>query len=412
MGNGTGSRHIHMTEAFYWIWLQQALGIGSWKIDRVIEMEGQAKALYEMEKEQLEQTGFLTPEDIRKLKAVSLEPANQLLDRAKRLGCRVVTPDHPDYPAYFLHIHCKPCVLYVLGELSVSCPLSITVVGTRRCTPYGRKAAQMLSRDLAAAGCQVVSGLAVGIDQEAHEGALSVHGRTVGFLACGMNVPYPDSSGPLKRKILNEGGALVTEFPFDALPKRHHFPLRNRLMSGISDGTVVVQAPERSGALITAQSALDQGRDVFAVPGEIFDWTMKGCNRLIYQGCGVALNGYSILESYLQRLPESQIAVMTEQIENMLPPEKGKPAPFVQPEIKKRVPQPPETIKPPGAEELQKVSESARKVYAALEENPLDCDAIVERSGLKISSVVAALTELELNSWISAEPGRRYRRKK
>lgn len=412
MGNGAGSRVIYMTEAFYWIWLQQALGIGSWKIDRVIEMEGQAKALYEMEKGQLEQTGFLTPEDIQKLKAVSLEPAKLLLERAKKLGCSVVTPDHPDYPVYFLHIHCKPCVLYVLGELSVSCPLSITVVGTRQCTQYGRKAAQMISRDLAAAGCQVVSGLAMGIDQEAHEGALSVHGRTVGFLACGMNVPYPDGSGPLKRRILNEGGALATEYPFDAPPKRNHFPLRNRLMSGISDGTVVIQAPERSGALITAQSALDQGRDVFAVPGEIFDRTMKGCNRLIYQGCGVAVNGYSILESYLQRLPQAQVDAMTRQVENAQLPEKTRSILPAQPKIRTPAPDLPATVRATEAEELQEVSESARKVYSVLEEAPLDCDVIVDRCGLGIAAVVAALTELELSSWITAEPGRRYRRKK
>lgn len=408
MGNGPGNGGLHMTEAVYWIWLQQALGIGSQKIDRVIEMEGQAKALYEMEKEQLKQTGFLTSEDIRKLKTTSLDPAKRLLERAKKLGCRVVTPDHSDYPDYFLHIHCKPCVLYVLGELSVSCPLSITVVGIRRCTQYGKKAAQMFSQGLAAAGCQVVSGLARGIDQEAHEGALSVHGRTVGFLACGMNVSYPDGSGPLKRRILNEGGALATEFPFDAPPKAHHFPLRNRLMSGISDGTVVVQAPKRSGALITAQNALDQGRDVFAVPGEIFDWTMAGCNWLIDQGCGVAVSCYGILESYFHRLPEDQIAEMIKRVENVQSPGEPRAVPHIQPKYS----EPQETANPPKEEELQTISESAQKVYAVLGEKPLDCDAIMDHSGLGIAAVVAALTELELNSRIAAEPGRRYRRKK
>lgn len=398
-----------MTEEIYWIWLQAALGVGSVKVDRVLETIGSAREFYEMDEQALRETKFLTGAEIRQVKAASLDNAKRLYERAQRLGVKVVTPGHPDYPPKFAHICCKPCVLYVLGELCTSAPLSVTVVGARSSTEYGIAAASQLSRDLAAAGCQVVSGLAVGIDQTAHRAALSVHGRTVGFMASGMKVPYPAGSAGIKRQILDEGGALVSEFPFDSPAEGWHFPVRNRLMSGISEGTVVVQASKRSGALITAAHALDQNRMVFAVPGSIFDKTMSGCNNLLRDGAVIVTSVNSILEPLLRELPTQDLNRITEALKKNagnVPAggnlERRRPS--------RETPPPKKAVSP---EELAQagVSEQARRVYDALGGETIDCDVIAARTGLEMSNVLGVLTELELFDLIVPEPGRRYRRR-
>lgn len=402
-----------MADEIYWIWLQEALGIGSVKVDKVIEAVGSAKDFYELDQTALQETGFLTQEEIARIRVASLDNAKRKFERAKRLECEVVTPDHPDYPPYFTHIHCKPCVLYVLGGLSAPAPVSITVVGTRNCDEDGLSASFQLSRDLAAAGFQIVSGLAAGIDRAAHQGALSVHGRTVGFLACGINVDYPRENNQLKRQILNEGGALASEFPFDTEAWPGNFHIRNRLMSGISDGTLVIQAPEKSGALITARHALDQNRDVFAVPGGIFDKKMVGCNRLIRDGSSVVLNVYSILDVYLNRFTELERKRMGQEIRKVsgIEPDSDKRCAGLP--RKRKAAQKPRPEKQVGAEKLEEagVSQAARKIYAALGNNEsVDCDTMVSRTELPVSAVVSALTELEMFDLITAEPGRRYHR--
>lgn len=416
-----------MTDEVYWIWMQDALGIGSHKVDKVLETIGSARALHELDEQGLRDTGFFTQEDILALQSASLDRAKRLSDRAAKLGCTVVTPDHPDYPQLFTHIHCKPCVLYVLGALSREASLSITMVGTRNSTGYGEDAAFQISADLASAGCQIVSGLAVGIDQAAHRGALSVHGRTVGFLACGMNVNYPGGSARLKRQILDEGGALATEYPFDVQPKGAHFHTRNRLMSALSDGTIVVQARKKSGALITARHAYDQDRDVFAVPGGIFDDTMEGCNRLIQDGAALITGASSILEAYAERFSGDDILRMAEAMEKV-PRVLGKKVRGRTP--RKAIAEEQEAIQKqrnspeqdalfggkPGREPLDAqalaqlgMTEYACRVYGILREEAADFDTLVERAELPSSSVLCALTELELADLVVTEPGRRYR---
>lgn len=398
-----------MTEEIYWIWLQAALGVGSVKVDKVLEEIGSAREFYELDEQALRETKFLTQKEIRQVKAASLDDAKRLYERAQRLHVKVVTPGHPDYPPKFTHICCKPCVLYVLGELCASAPLSVTIVGARKSTEYGIAAASQLSRELAAAGCQVVSGLAVGIDQTTHRAALSVHGRTVGFMASGMKVPYPSGSAGLKRQILDEGGALVSEFPFDSPAEAWHFPVRNRLMSGISEGTVVVQASKGSGALITATHALDQGRTVFAVPGSIFDKTMWGCNNLLRDGATIVTGLNSILEPLLRELSTQDLNRITEALQ--------KNAGHIPADTKlerKRQPKetpPPKRVVSPEELEQAGVSERAQLVYNALGEETIDCDVIVSRTGLEMSNVLGIMTELELFDLIVPEPGRRYRRR-
>ena len=220
-----------MEDCVFWIWLQQALGIGSIKTDWVIRELGSPEKLYQMTEQALAATGRFAPKEIERIRGSSLEEARWQQDRAKRLGCAVVTPDHPAYPASLTNIDCMPCVLYVLGELEgINDELAITMVGTRDCDAYGISTAQHLGCGLATVGATVVSGLAVGIDTAAHEGALQAGGRTIGMLACGMDVGYPQASRRLKRRILDQGGVLISEFPFGVRAYGYHFNVRNRIL--------------------------------------------------------------------------------------------------------------------------------------------------------------------------------------
>ena len=410
-----------MADGLYWIWLQEALGAGSVKADRVIREIGSPEELYRMGLEELRATGIFAPKEIERIRSTDLRRAEEALRLSRRCGCGVITPDSPDYPEALTNIDGMPCVLYVLGDLrGLREELVLTLVGTRTSTDYGERCAQRLAHDLASVGCTVASGLAVGVDYAAHDGALAANGRSVGLLACGLDVDYPSESRGLKRRILDAGGVLMTEFPFGERPQRYNFNIRNRLLAGISAGVVVVQAPEQSGALNTARHALDQNRDVFAVPGEIFDPSMTGCNRLIKDGAKLVLNVYSILEDYIGRFPagiDAQTVVRKIRAAGREADERPLNGP-------RRVPRPgmgeasplmvaqeaaPMAGRPEPAElgELG-ISEEARALYAVLGDLPEGAEPLAGRAGLTAAQALAALTELELFGLVRALPGGRY----
>ncbi len=412
-----------MTDAIYWVWMQRALGVGSIKADKVLRQIGSPDLLYDMTREQMMQTGLFAPGEIDKIKSVSLEDARETLRLAQKYECTVITPDHSDYPVGFRNIDCIPCALYVKGDLSgLNDDLLLTLVGTRQSTSYGELTARRLSFDLAAAGCVVVSGLAVGIDYASHEGALASHGRTIGLLACGQDINYPSLSHDLKKQILDSGGALITEFPFGERPVRYHFNIRNRILSGISAGVVVVQAPERSGALNTAHHALEQNRDVFAVPGEIFDISMAGCNQLIREGSKIVINVYSILEEYINRFPDKMdprtivSKVQHASGKNIKPiinrPKKVKHVSHSsnKQELDMVAQESHIPILKLSEQELKQrgVSELAAQIYQLIDSQPVDCESITAKTGYSAMEVLAALTELELEELISSLPGKRY----
>ena len=412
-------RGDNMTDPRFWIWLQEALGIGSHKVDRVLRQFGSPEPLYQMDQEALLDTGIFTPKEAANLRLVTLEHAQKQVELAKRYGCRILTPDQAEFPENLTNMDGIPCVLYVLGDLSkLADRPSLCLVGTRRATSYGERTARDLSRELAAAGCAVVSGLAVGIDSAAHEGALEVEGYTIGLLACGMNVNYPMASAQLKRRILDGGGALVTEFPFGFHSSRYAFYTRNRLLSGISSGVVVIQAPESSGALITARYALDQSRDVFAVPGEMGDESMKGCNRLIADGAVLVQNAESILAEYRSRFPglkqpgrREKWSIPADHLEQKRPKRALPAAKTVETsmlQVAQEAPNPTTHQKPAQLEEIA-LTQTAKALYYTLEAAPLDCDQLVERTGLAVSEIMSALTELELNDLAEILPGGRFR---
>ncbi len=217
------------------------------------------------------------------------------------MGVDMIMWGEPGYPLQLQHIHNPPQILYVRGRAELGSEPGLAVVGSRRATQYGRKNAREFSAQLAAQGLTIVSGLARGIDSQAHQGALDAGGNTISVLGSGINIIYPRENAPLYQQIC-ERGLVVSEFPWDTPPLANHFPMRNRIISGLSLGVLVVEAQQKSGALITVDFALEQGREVFAIPGPISSPYSMGTNQLIKQGAKLV----SGVEDILEELPGYQ----------------------------------------------------------------------------------------------------------
>lgn len=251
-------------------------------------------------------------------------PVERELEIVQRRGCKVITIKDESYPANLKAIYDPPQLLYVKGDLLESDSMAISVVGTRAASPYGKTVAEQLSNQLAAGGVTIISGMAYGIDTAAHTGALNGGGRTIAVMGNGLDVIYPDRNRELLEKIVDSGAA-VSEFPMSMKPLKGNFPRRNRVVSGLSLGTLVVEAPKSSGALITAGYALNQGREVFAIPGQIFSEMSGGTHDLIKQGAKLVESVDDILEelppSEPQPVTEEDVEIVEERMELQLSPD-------------------------------------------------------------------------------------------
>lgn len=272
-----------MDEKAYWIALNKVAGIGAVRMAALLAACGSAEAAWRASIHELKAAGLdrRTLENL--LQARREMDVGAELERVHKAGVQVITLDDADYPVNLRQIDAPPPLLYVRGTLEPSDSWAIGIVGTRRASIYGREVAHTLSRDLAASGITVVSGLALGVDTVAHKSALESSGRTIAVLGSGVDQIYPPDNRGLAQAII-ENGALVSEYPLGTRPDASNFPPRNRIISGLSRGVVIVEAGNRSGALITANFAAEQGRDVFAVPGNILHPGSSGCNMLIQQG--------------------------------------------------------------------------------------------------------------------------------
>ena len=282
----------------YWLLLSMAAGIGPVRFQRLLEICGDARGAWLASDLELAAAGLerRTIESLRHLRTRwTPETATA---RLARLGITALTLLDPDYPEPLRHITDPPPVLFVRGTLLPQDADAVALVGTRRATSYGLAVAERLARELASAGVTVVSGLARGIDTLAHRGAIEAGGRTLAVLANGLDQVYPPGNASLAHRIVEDGaGALVSEFPPGVPPDALNFPRRNRLISGLSRATVIVEAGERSGALITADFALEQGREVFAVPGSILSPLSAGPNTLLKQGATPVTSAQDILDA-------------------------------------------------------------------------------------------------------------------
>jgi DNA processing protein len=285
-----GSEH----ETAHWLAISRVPHIGPVRIERLLERFGSLATAWSAPAEELRVT--LDSRSVAELIAARnrIDP-NEELERISRLEIRAVHPGHTSYPRLLAETAGRPTILYVRGEIHPGDESSVAIVGTRRATPYGRQSAERIATELAQAGVTVVSGLARGVDAAAHRAALAAGGRTIAVLGSGPDVIYPAEHQRLAEQIL-ESGAVISEFPPGAKPDARNFPARNRIISGMTLGTLVIEAPSRSGALITATFAADQGRDVFVIPGSIFAQSCEGTNGLLRDGARLVRNGADVLE--------------------------------------------------------------------------------------------------------------------
>ncbi len=287
----------------YWIWLSLRCGAGSELGSILLERFGSPKAIYELDERALGAISALTPRQRQALCDHSTEREKLILSYCERTGIGILTPEDGAYPSRLRAIYAKPLVLYYMGTLpAFDDGLQIACVGTRTCSHNGRGNAFCLGYDLALSGAVVVSGMARGIDTAAHYGALAAGGRTVAVLGCGMDHVYPPENRNLMREIAKHG-TLITEFAPGCAPNAKNFPIRNRIISGLSQGTLVVEADLRSGSLITARSALRQGRDIFACPGGVGDSLSVGTNALIREGARLTTSAFDVLAEYESLYP-------------------------------------------------------------------------------------------------------------
>jgi DNA processing protein len=281
-------------ETAYWIAISRVPHIGPARIERLVQRFGSLRAAWAAPPDRLR--AVLESKPLAELLEARgrIEPRREA-ERLTALGIRATHPGHPDYPRLLAEISGRPPVIYLRGELTPADETCVAIVGTRRATPYGRQAAERIAAELAAAGVTVVSGLARGVDAAAHRAAIESGGRTIAVLGSGPDVIYPAEHRRLAEQVI-ASGAIISEQPPGAKPDAQNFPARNRIISGLSVGVVVIEAPVRSGALITASFAADQGRDVFVVPGSVFAPSSEGTNALLRDGARLVRDGADILE--------------------------------------------------------------------------------------------------------------------
>ena len=298
------------------------------------------------------------------------------LARIEKAGVRVVTREDPAYPVNLQEIYDPPLVLYVKGTLAAGEKHALGIVGSRRTSLYGQEMARKLAYQLANVGAVIVSGLARGIDTCAHTGALQAKGRTVAVIGCGIDRVYPPENEKLAEEIVAKGGAIVSEFPFGVPPDKQHFPMRNRIISGWSLGVIVVEANLKSGSLITAKFANEQGRQVFAVPGRADSILSRGTNKLIKDGAKLTEDAEDVLSEF----------------EYLVRPDKVARAGDA------------------GTASAVKLSELEGKVWAAIGDEEVVMDEIIRATGLTSAAVSATLLGLEMKRVVKQLPGKIYAR--
>lgn len=346
--------------------------VGPVRVRQLLEHFGDAPAILSASRQQLQQVRGIGEETAEAIAAweKTIDLAGELR-RVSEFGCHILISTDEDYPELLRQIYDPPIVLYVKGRLSAQDKNAVAMVGSRMTTHYGIEVARKLAYQLAYVGVTVVSGGARGIDTAAHQGALSAKGRTVAVFGTGINRVFPAENAELFERIA-ANGALITQFPFNRNADKQSFPIRNRIVAGMTLGTVVVEANLTSGALITAHMAVEQGRQVFAVPGRIDSPRSKGCHELIKKGAKLCEGAEDILSEFEYLFPASN--------------------------------------RPPGASETGQLpaltlSENEQKVYDAITDEST-IDEIIRRSGLPSSAVSVSLLGLEMKRLIRQLPGK------
>jgi len=367
-----------------WIALNMIRGIGPRTANQLIDRFGTPAQVFAASRLSLEKEG-IKPETIQELHdSEILEKANAEIERLERLGARVITLEDEEYPPLLREIYDPPIALYVRGDFKGACGRPcLAVVGSRRCSTYGLNAGQSLSRDLAQNGLTIISGLARGIDAAAHRGALEAGGQTIAVVGTGLETTYPKEHKKLEDEIA-ASGAVISEFPLGTPPLPQNFPYRNRVLSGLSFGVLIVEAAEHSGSLITARLAYEQGREVFAVPGNITSQTSFGPNYLIKDGAKLVQHWRDVVEELPRDVKERILGVDRRKREDA----QSNVQPMFEPVA---------------------LSDDERKLLDLLTaDGPSHIDQLLISSGMNSSELMTALLGLEMKDRIRELPGKSY----
>ncbi len=374
-----------MDELRHWLELSLVPGVGPKTFLKLLDSFGSPKNALKASRPALENEAGISAavaEEIGRDHKAEIDKSLKLIDEHR---VALLTLRDPAYPELLKRINDPPPLLYVKGAIEQADRNAISVVGSRRATHYGKTVAGKLAGDLARIGITVISGLAYGIDAAAHKGALAAGGRTLAVLGCGVDVVYPKANSKIFEQI-PRSGALISEFPMGCQPDPGHFPVRNRIVSGLALGTLVIEAPRKSGALITARLAMEQNREVFAVPGNIFSPYGEGCHRLIKDGAKLVENVYDIIGEVESGLENLKVADSV------------------------RVADPAADASGGGPVEA-KMSADERKVFSFLSAVPAHIDDIIEECDLVASRAAGALVTLELKGLIQQLSGKQFIRR-
>lgn len=349
----------------YWI-IASLLKITPSKLYKLIDISGSIEILFTLSEKELEEKGIdrKTITKIKKWKDVKWEKE---VEYSIKNGIKIITTRDKEYPPLLKNIYDPPYILYVKGNLE-NHPYPIAMVGTRNPSHYGLKMAEKFSFNLANYGFTIVSGLARGIDTASHYGAIKAAGKTIGILGSGFSNFYPKENLKLSDKIIEYGGAIITEFPSETLPEKWNFPARNRIIAGMSKGVIVVEAGPRSGAIITANIALSEGRDVFAIPGPADSITSKGTNKLLKDGAILVENIPDILDGLNMKLERKENTKETKR---------------------------------------EKINEEEKKVLSFISEK-INIEQLIKKTGIEYSVLSDILLKLKLKGLIKELPGKNY----
>lgn len=361
------------SEKEYLFYISHAAAIGAVTIHQLKEQFHTFERVWKTSEQELKQCSFMDKKRLLGLAECKIkeESYKREYDRLQREDIRYITYWENDYPERLQCFRDKPPALFVKGKLPEDDTPTAAIVGARNCTAYGRQTAEYLARELSRAGISVISGLALGVDGAAHRGCLEAGGETYAVLGCGVNICYPKENYRLFEEVVSRGGVISELLP-GTIPSSMHFPMRNRIISGLSDAVIITEAREKSGSLITGDLALEQGKEVFAVPGRVNDPLSAGCNRLIRSGAAICLGVEDVLEFYGMKYRKS----MDE-----------------------------------NKKSEKRLAKREKLVYSFLDSRPKSLEEIVKNCQISVSEAMESLMELELLGMIQSEGNQYYCRK-
>ncbi len=416
-----------MSTIRYWVWLSGLHGLRPKTRNRLLEHLGGPQEIYFADLNSVREIEDISPEETALLADKSLEQADWILERCQRQGIQILTLQDANYPRRLTHIYDPPAVLYVQGRLPwIDEQCAIAIVGTRKATPYGIKMGRQFGCGLAAGGALIISGLAEGVDSAGAQGALQAGGACVGVLGTAIDEIYPRFNRALFEDVAAVG-ALVSEYPPGTPFSRSSFPRRNRIIAGLSCGVTVIEAPERSGALITAARAMESGRDVFAVPGNADSPNCRGSNALIRDGAKAVSDAWDVLGDYTGRFPSLRPPQQA-QMDRL----RSEPVSAISAATAAEIPTSPVHSRETGEDfvqlrrqtetgkareearrkqlesQLEQLTEQQLKLLGAITKPETQVDEIILQTGLPAAAVLADLTLLQIKGFVSQSRGKHF----